>query len=362
MNKKICLCAAAALALASCSNDEVVEMAKGDGISFRTVAGLNTRGAETTTASVQTSGVYVTTFKTDGSVMYPETKYTESNGVWSGGQFWEQETALNFFLTYPEVKSWNTANDFVLKAAGSADNKIAGFKVADKVAEQKDYVVAYKGNVQKTNDAIPATLNHILSQIEVKAKSTNTLYTYEITGVRIGKAKSTANYTFPTDDTEGQKFGSFEGQSTPKTYEYCQTGLNVSLNTNTGAVSDLLVSAEGNPMLIPQTLTKWDAENDGRNTNNNQYLSIKVKVTKNGARDPYYNGWAAVGINGTWEAGKKYIYTLDLTNGVGKVDPDGPGPDQTEKPKEPGEDIMGGEIKFNVDVQPWVDSATDIKM
>ena len=92
MNKKICLCAAAALALASCSNDEVVEMAKGDAISFRTVAGLNTRGAETTTASVQTSGVYVTTFKTDGSVMYPETKYTHNGGIWSGGQFWAQET------------------------------------------------------------------------------------------------------------------------------------------------------------------------------------------------------------------------------------------------------------------------------
>ena len=362
MNKKICLCAAAALALASCSNDEVVEMAKGDGISFRTVAGLNTRGAETTTASVQTSGVYVTTFKTDGSVMYPETKYTHNGGIWSGGQFWEQESALNFFLTYPEVKSWNTTNDFALKAAGSADNKITGFKVADKVAEQKDYVVAYKNNVAKTNDAIPATLNHILSQIEVKAKSTNTLYTYEITGVRIGKAKSTANYTFPTDGTAGQKFGSFEGQSTPKTYEYCQTGLNVSLDTNTGAVKDLLVAAEGNPMLIPQSLTAWNGLPDGTNTSNKQYLSIKVKVTKNGETKPYYNGWAAVGISGNWEAGKKYIYTLDLTNGVGKVDPDGPGPDQVEKPKEPGEDIMGGEIKFNVDVQPWVDSATDIKM
>ena len=362
MNKKICLCAAAALALASCSNDEVVEMAKGDAISFRTVAGLNTRGAETTTASVQTSGVYVTTFKTDGSVMYPETKYTHNGGIWSGGQFWEQEIALNFFLTYPEVKSWNTTNDFVLKAASSADNKIAGFKVADKVAEQKDYVVAYKGNVQKTNDAIPATLNHILSQIEVKAKSTNTLYTYEITGVRIGKAKSTANYTFPTDDTDGQKFGSFEGQSTPNTYEYCKTGLNVSLNTNTGAVSDLLVAAEGNPMLIPQSLTAWKGAPDGTNTSNKQYLSIKVKVTKNGETKPYYNGWAAVGINGTWAAGNKYIYTLDLTNGVGKVDPDGPGPDQTEKPKEPGEDIMGGEIKFNVTVEPWVANDQNITM
>ena len=43
MNKKIYLCAVAALALASCSNDETVEIAKGDAINFRTSVGLNTR-------------------------------------------------------------------------------------------------------------------------------------------------------------------------------------------------------------------------------------------------------------------------------------------------------------------------------
>ena len=35
MNKKIYLCAVAALALASCSNDETVEVAKQSAISFR---------------------------------------------------------------------------------------------------------------------------------------------------------------------------------------------------------------------------------------------------------------------------------------------------------------------------------------
>lgn len=358
MNKKICLCAAAALALASCSNDEVVEMAKGDGISFRTVAGLNTRGAETNTQSVQTSGVYVTTFKTSGDLMYPETKYTYSNGVWSGGQFWEQEAALNFFLTYPEVKTWGGQPNFALT---KDTKKITDFIVADNVVGQRDFVVAYKNNVTKTNDAIPATLNHILSQIEVRAKSTNTLYTYEITGVRIGKAKSKANYTFPTDGSDDQKFGAFDTQRDPKTFEYCRTDLTANLNTANGTVSNLVVAAEGNPMLIPQTLIAWNGTQNG-DANTNNYLSIKVKIIKNGEAKPYYNGWAAVGINGEWKAGNKYIYTLDLTNGAGKVDPDGPGPDQIDKPNQPGEDIMGGEIKFDVTVEPWVDSATDIKM
>ena len=43
MNKAIYLCAAAALAMASCSNDELVEVAKNDAINFRTVVGQGNR-------------------------------------------------------------------------------------------------------------------------------------------------------------------------------------------------------------------------------------------------------------------------------------------------------------------------------
>ena len=345
MNKAIYLCAAAALALASCSNDETVEMAKGDGISFRTVAGLNTRGAETVTDNLKTNGVWVTSFKEDGSIMYREAKYTESAGVWSGGQFWEQENKLNFYLTYPALTEWQA--NFEL----TADNKqITGFKVADEIEKQKDYVAAYVES-NKTNAAIQADLQHILSQIEIQAKSGNTSYSYEISGVRIGKISSTGNYTFPT---LAEKFGTFADLSDSKNYEYTIANP-VTLNTADGSVSTLKVADLGNAMLIPQTLTAWDGANDGTNAGNNQYISIKVKITKVGETNPYYNGWAAVGVSGAWTAGNKYIYVLDLTNGAGKVDPDGPGPDQTEKPNQPGEDILGDQIKFTVNVVEWND-------
>lgn len=60
MNKMIYLCAAAALTLASCSNDETVEVAQQKGISFRAVTGLNTRASEVTTANL--SEILVTAF------------------------------------------------------------------------------------------------------------------------------------------------------------------------------------------------------------------------------------------------------------------------------------------------------------
>ena len=44
MNKSIYICAAAAIMLASCSNDEVVEQAQENAISFRSMMGANTRG------------------------------------------------------------------------------------------------------------------------------------------------------------------------------------------------------------------------------------------------------------------------------------------------------------------------------
>lgn len=337
--------------LASCSNDETVEMAKGDGISFRTVAGLNTRGAETVTDDLKTNGVWVTSFKEDGSIMYPETKYTESAGVWSAGQYWENETKLNFYLTYPEVKTWNAAKNFNLQNSKT----ITDFKVADAIKEQIDYVAAYV-EANKTNAAIDADLQHILSQIVFKAKSSNKNYTYEISGVRIGKVNSTADYTFPTLT---EKFGTFANLKDKKNYEYTFDAK--TLNTATGEVSELTVADFGNAMLIPQTLTAWDGTKNGQD-NTDQYFSIKVKLTKVGEQTPYYNGWAAVGVTGTWEAGKKYIYTLDLTNGIGKVDPDGPGPDQPNKPNQPGEDILGDPIKFDVSVEPWVAEDSDIKM
>lgn len=56
----IYLCAAAALTLASCSNDETVEVAQQKGISFRAVTGLNTRASEVTTANL--SEIQVTAF------------------------------------------------------------------------------------------------------------------------------------------------------------------------------------------------------------------------------------------------------------------------------------------------------------
>lgn len=60
-------------------------------------------------------------------------------------------------------------------------------------------------------------------------------------------------------------------------------------------------------------------------------------------------GWASVPVGVNWERGKKYIYTLDFTNGVGVQDPEDP---------RPGAPIIGDGIKFSVSVVGWEESST----
>ena len=82
-------------------------------------------------------------------------------------------------------------------------------------------------------------------------------------------------------------------------------------------------------------------------------------------------GWTAVAIPTLkWESGKKYIYNLDLTFGAGVVDPVQPNPDGTDivKPGEPGKDpgkgdeILGKEIFFKVDVKTWEPTDQNVNM
>ena len=84
-------------------------------------------------------------------------------------------------------------------------------------------------------------------------------------------------------------------------------------------------------MLIPQQLTPWDYSGDKTNTNTGAYLSVYVNIqtsegtpifpaVEEGETEPY--SWVAVPVDTNWEAGIKYVYTLDFTGGAGVIDPD----------------------------------------
>ena len=330
----IYLCAAAALTLASCSNDETVEVAQQKGISFRAVTGLNTRASEVTTANL--SEILVTAFW--------DTNNNKYDGFTNGEVLYKKDGNGDFNSAIPVYWPGKDQQADMVYVTGAT-----GTKVANETA------------------GVPLVLGHALSQIQISAKSDNTVYTYQVKGIRISNVDGVADF-----DVVADKWSKNDANDQVYNVTYDNA---ITLNGNVQTI----MKAEGNNlMLLPQagvdgtgTTTAWDVENDQTNTQKGTYISVLLKIKKGTENvfpaegDDTY-GWAAVPASFTWEKGNKYVYTLDFTNGAGRVDPVTPGPDVKPQPDgkdpKPGDKILGDPIKFTVTVTPWIPKDNDINM
>ena len=322
------------MALASCAKDSVKEVNNGRAIDFRVAT--QTRATETTTANLST--FYVTAIDEKGSNYFTNAAFTKIEEYFSSSPayYWPGDGSdLEFYAYAPAAET--------LGATVSIDNTaktLAGFSPAAQFADQKDFVTATAtGNKTNETTGVALTFDHQLTQIEVKARNANEAYVYKIKGVRIAQPVSKADFDFATSEW---------APSTEKAVYQVQYSNEITLNT----YGQCIMETEGdNAMLIPQQLVAWDAENDKTNTAKGAYLSVYAQIeTAEGSRvypnvDGMEYAWLAVPIDTKWEAGYKYVYTLDFTNGAGYSDPlDGP---------ETGGTVLGGAIKFTMDVNPW---------
>ena len=360
MNKAIYIYAAAALTLASCSSDEVIRQAeRADTISFRGVVGLNTRAVNMTQDKLENEGMYVTTFTPDGERLYGETQYTLTGGAWVSNppQKWGGNSQLSFFLTSPKLSEW--ATDFELTADNKAQELL--ITIGEDIPTQKDYVVAYLPNANKDefNKPSEAHLKHLLSSIEIKAKNTNDAFRYEVKGIRLNGVNRKAFVNFLT---ESASYSAIDTRTYELTYSTA-----VTLN---GESQSLMGSAQ-NAILAPQpeegTLAqRWDGSAPALSTQS--YISVLVNITSKYGAQVYPAGggfgWVAIGVPYEWESGKKYVYTLDFSDGAGRVDPN-PGDAVHPGVGDPalGKPILGKRVKFGIAVSPWGDGgSTDVTL
>ena len=360
MNKAIYIYAAAALTLASCSSDEVIRQAeRADTISFRGVVGLNTRAVNMTQDKLENEGMYVTTFTPDGERLYGETQYTLTGGAWVSNppQKWGGNSQLSFFLTSPKLSEW--ATDFELTADNKAQELL--ITIGEDIPTQKDYVVAYLPNANKDefNKPTEAHLKHLLSSVVIKAKNTNDAFRYEVKGIRFNGVNRQACVNFLT---ESARHCAIDTRSYELTYSTA-----VTLN---GESQSLMRSAQ-NAILAPQpeegTLAqRWDGSAPALSTQS--YISVLVNITSKYGAQVYPAGggfgWVAIGVPYEWESGKKYVYTLDFSDGAGRVDPN-PGDAVHPGVGDPalGQPILGKRVKFGIAVSPWGDGgSTDVTL
>ena len=371
MNKAIYICTVAALVLASCSNDEVIERAKENVISFRSVVGLNTRAQNITQDMLEKNGMYVTTFDENGSLVYSETHYELSGGVWMANpaKSWGAYDKLSFILTSPKLAEFNA--NYTLTTDKIANTYVT---VEEDIPAQKDYVVAHLTDVSKTDGAVPVSLKHVFSSVEIRAKNTNSAYTYRVKGIRLSGVNSQAIVDLSKESAECD----IVTNTSVKSYELIND-IPITLNRDAQSIMGIAQNA----ILPPQPgdgilIETWDGKS-AITTPDKAYISVLINLTatagaiiypaSSGSTDDTRTyGWVAVPVTFEWESGKKYVYTLDFSEGAGRVDPYNPGTDvnpggeDPDKAKDPdkAQPVLGGRIRFGVDVTEWLPNSKDV--
>lgn len=382
MKKAFYMMAAAAIALSSCSSEETTDVAKSSTISFRSAVGFNTRGIEMTNADgYKMTKMTVSAFDESGAEFFKNYVFNEKNGEFTSSEHpsWPNHGSLNFVAYSHSGGDWTGAAP-VLTNGGAT---ISAFSPKTEIGEQLDVVFAQGKGDKVSHEANGLLLNfdHILSQIKIKAKHSSDTYTYQVKGIRIAYVGGSADYTFNPAKTDATKHTWTAPAAKNVVYEKV---FDQAISLTKDATVDLTDKCNadgkvGGAMLIPQTLTVWNgtdvATNKTDDFSGKAYISLLINV-KRGATSIYPSGdtdgtkfgWAAVAIpadadqtTASWVAGNKYIYTLNLTNGCGQVDPVDPGTNvnpggaDPAKPKDPnkGDKIFGKEIKFTVNVVEW---------
>lgn len=247
MKAKCLFVAIAALTIAGCSQNEVLETNQDvhRAIGFDVYTGVQTKGGETTTSGIATSGFGVMAVK--GNDVYMKTRQVTSS---DGGSTWTYQnpaywpadgSALSFYSYAPYNGSGITATSF--------DNDITpeiDFTIADSWADMIDLVAAKNENAT-SGTAVSVLLKHVLTRIAFTAQlsadiSSSTGTTVHITSLKILQANSkfyksgtyniktdkwsstsaiTNDYTIINSDTEINKDGTSTSLTGANKYLFC---------------------------------------------------------------------------------------------------------------------------------------------
>ena len=368
MKSSMALMAAMAAVLASCSNDEIRNTSSPVEIGFNTTLSGVTR---TVLDKTNFNQFKVTALNaTDESAYFSNEAVSKDGDSWFiDNHYYWPDYALDFYAYAPT----NLSNVTISQTT----KQITDFVPVYNVADQQDIVVAFGSGSKQENAESGVSLNfkHELAQIEVKATNERpAAFTIDVLGVKLGRVKTKATMTFPT------VAGNHANWTAPT--DVATYGIKYDNAITLTSEAQSLMGGNDNWLMIPQTLTPWDKSNEN---DEGFYLSVLLRITdkagyviypqpKEGQTGVMY-AYSAVPVSGTWEAGKKYTYTLKFfkdNGGAGLTDPNptNPDPDVPEGgdpdvepepiPDEPGGggNIMEGTIFFTVNIEDWTEGET----
>ena len=362
MRNVITMMAAAAMVLASCSDNEMSVAEEKVEIGFNTSIRNVTRAAY----DVTTLNKFRVTALGNGGNFFTDAVVTKNDGgTWTtDNNYYWPDYPLEFYAYAPL--------DLQPSISGKS---ITDFTPKDKVEEQQDVLAAFNTGNKADNgkSGVNLTFCHQLAQVSVKAVNENAgTYTVEVLGVKLGRVMSKSTMTFPTS---ANAYATWSTPTEAKSY-----GIKYATPLTLDATAKNLMGGDDNWLMVPQTLTKWNANADGTD-NGGAYIAVLVRITdktgsyvypklKEGQSEALY-AYSAVPVNTQWEAGHKYVYTLSFfgqNGGAGVIAPDLTNPQDPNDPNiditplpgnNPGDPIINSPIMFNVSIVDWISGAAE---
>lgn len=376
MKTKFLFAALAAAAMTACSTDEVVDVNKGNAISFRT--SVDRAVTRTTITTSSNMGSFNVTAIGNSAVYFTDLTVTSSDGGtnWTtASKYYWPGYDLNFYAYAPTSPSNATVSI-------TNDSKtISGFTPAAAVASQQDLVVAKQPGTNGESYT-SLTFVHALSQIDVQAKCSDENVTIKVLGVKIVNIANTGTFTYPSNNIYDKSYIESSWSNTSGTVSYMSGVSSTESAVTLTSDAKSIMGTDDHFLMIPQTLTAGSVSGSSIT---GAYISVLCQVSvKQGSSttatqifpatsDKY--AFAAVPLSGTtWKPGCKYTYTLNFCGdgssyggGCGVVDPAQTVPDGYTAPESStdfdgagtaGGNILGGAITFTVSVKEW-DSTSD---
>lgn len=362
MKKNYWILAAAAVALAACSNDDTITVNQGieeaNTISFRALTNNMTRAADAH-FNVEDDAFKVSAFTTGATSEAYFTNIvftTEDRATFKATNkyYWPNTKNLDFYAWAPSTLT-------------ASENNFDGITVSPgtTIGSQPDFVYGVtKGwgtYGTPTHDGKPGvTLNfrHAESKVIIKIKNSNDDLVFTVGDVSIGNLRGTETFTWNgvTDGTTPTAVATAttDGQYTSETLTYLNgtwtasstqtSAYTVAMGTDdvdavtegtqarnvfSGEVAtarELTSTAANHEMiLIPQTLNEQTAYKGGDGADKvnfiGAYITAELKIQQKsnnayvaGAADTYVTAmWPLTAA--TWLPGHKYTYTVDLAGG-----------------------------------------------
>ncbi|MDN0067044.1 fimbrillin family protein [Bacteroides gallinaceum] len=295
MKKSMFLLGIAAAALASCTNEEVVEVAQNRAIGFSSYVNNTTR-AVTPTDELNDGDYYVIGY-------YGSTAYSNDNNVFNN-----EANTMEYY--------WQAGNHYQFASYSDGTNRIASgvtfapgnpgsLVIADyTVNDSKDLLGAISSDVECTDassmDAVPLTFKHLLSKVRFTfSTAIGENYTLAISDLKfnaISTATATFNGTSATWNGNTKADYIYPNEIT----DLCQVdNLNADGNLYTQAVEKFVI-----PQDVPASGTQIQA-------------SFTATLTgdgiSGGTASKTFNATLTVPTTNAWQSGTIYNYTTTLT-------------------------------------------------